>query len=171
VKSEKPVKVFLDRNHEHQGRMAGYESHAHDMLPIYKAELQASFRASLERMIELAEIDLLEIRTQVIEVGDAIPSVRQKLELRVQMLQSNIEEMRMQKILSVDDEGLMPRRFNRLPRAIDWVCRIISRNEISVIFLCYNHTLILLIHFYFKLLNLITYDKLFQHPTVPHHWR
>jgi hypothetical protein len=107
VKSEKPVKVFLDRNHEHQGRMAGYESHAHDMLPIYKAELQASFRASLERMIELAEIDLLEIRTQVIEVGDAIPSVRQKLELRVQMLQSNIEEMRMQKILSVDDEGLI----------------------------------------------------------------
>ena len=105
AKSEKPVKAFLDCNHEHQGRVAGYESHAHDMLPMYKAELQTSFRAALERMIQLAEIDLLGIRTQVNEVGDAIPSMKQNLELRIQLLQSNIDEMRMQKILSVDDEG------------------------------------------------------------------
>lgn len=105
AKSEKPVKVFLDRNYEHLGRVAGYESHTHDMLPVYKAELQTSFRAALERMIQLAEIDLLAIRTQVNEVGDAIMSIKQNLDLRIQLLQNNIEEMHMQKILSVDDEG------------------------------------------------------------------
>lgn len=105
IKLEKPVKVFLDHNYEQKGRVAGFESHAHDMLPIYKAELQSSFRASLELMIQLTEIDLLGIRTQLNEVGDAIPSIKQNLELRIQLIQSNIEEMRMQKILSVDDEG------------------------------------------------------------------
>jgi len=107
VKSEKPVKEFLDRNYEQQGRMAGYECHAHDMMPIYLSEIRTSFRLASDRMIQLAEIDLLGLRTQKNEIGESILSMKQSLELRINFLQSNIEEMRMQKILSVDDEGLL----------------------------------------------------------------
>lgn len=104
-KPEKPVKEFLDRDFENQGRRAGYEYHVHDMLPIFLSDIRSSFRASLERMIQIVELDLLGIQTQKNELGDAIPSMCENLKLRIKLLESNIEEMRMQKILSVDDEG------------------------------------------------------------------
>jgi hypothetical protein len=107
IKSEKPVKEFLDRNHEAKGRMAGFECHTHDMLSIYLKDMRTEFRYSLDRMIQLAEMELLDLHSRKIEVGEDVPSMREKLDLQINQMARTIDEMRLNKELSVEDEGLI----------------------------------------------------------------
>lgn len=103
----KPLRDFLSIDFKHEGRMAGYEHHNLDYLSMHIQDLRARFRSACDRHLQVLENDLIEVRTLFIQIGDALPSEQQILQLRIDKINSNMEEIRLQKILSVDNEGLI----------------------------------------------------------------
>jgi hypothetical protein len=106
-KEVKPIGEFLSSDFKHEGRMAGYEHHNLQYLSIGIQELRARFRGACDKHIQVLENDLIEVKTLFIQVGDALPSEQQILQLRIDKINSNVEEIRLQKMLSVENEGFI----------------------------------------------------------------
>jgi hypothetical protein len=103
----KPLRDFLSENFAFQGRRAGYEHHNLEYMHMHIQDLRARFRSACDRHIQVLENDLIAVKTLHIQLGDALPSELAILQLRIDKINSNMEEIRLQKVLSVENEGLI----------------------------------------------------------------
>jgi hypothetical protein len=103
----KPIRDFLNQNFNSQGRKAGYEFHNMEYMNMHIQDLRSRFRSACDAHIQVLENDLMEVKTLHIQIGDALPSEQAILQLRIDKIKSNMEEIRLQKVLSVDNEGFI----------------------------------------------------------------
>lgn len=101
----RPMADFLNRRHDLAGRSAGYSSGRHDMLPVGLSELRAGFMSALTREIDHVSVQLMQERQRLARSGDLLPSLRAEIEEGLRFLNEDLEELRLQRILSVDEEG------------------------------------------------------------------
>jgi hypothetical protein len=99
------VRDFLNKNHFLNGRSMGYQLHCHDGLDDYLSAIRTEFREAADQLIAHLSHELLQCKMTLNEMGDMLPSLRQNLQLSIEQIQNNIEEVRLQKVLSADDEG------------------------------------------------------------------
>jgi len=103
----KPIRDFLSENFAFQGRKAGYEHHNIEYLNMHIQQLRARFRSACDQHLQVLENDLIQAKTVFIQLGDALPSEQSIMQMRIDKINSNMEEVRLQKVLSVDSEGLI----------------------------------------------------------------
>jgi hypothetical protein len=103
----KPIRDFLSENFTFQGRKAGYEHHNLEYLQMHIQQLRARFRSACDQHLQLMENDLIQAKTIFIQIGDALPSEQAIMQMRIDKIISNMEEIRLQKVLSVESEGLI----------------------------------------------------------------
>jgi hypothetical protein len=99
------VEHFLKMNHFDAGLHAGYHLHCHDGLKEYLERLRSSFREAVDAAINNSQKELLKLEIARVQFGDMLETQRQCLDMTIDHHKNIIEESRMQKVLSVDNEG------------------------------------------------------------------
>jgi hypothetical protein len=107
-----PIFTFLDENHFSAGLFAGYHLHCHDGLKSHLSQLRARFREAVDSLIGSLENQLTEKEMMSIQIGDMMPSQKQCLLVSLDLTKKQIEEAKLQKVLSIDDEGWISSAVN-----------------------------------------------------------
>ncbi|RZJ87824.1 MAG: hypothetical protein EOO20_15175 [Chryseobacterium sp.] len=96
---------FLDKDHFSEGCVQGYKLHCQDGLDMYTQMLKTQFCLCIDYDIAATGNDLLEEKVSHVELGELLPGLSKTLELRMEHNKGMIEEMKLQKMLSIDSEG------------------------------------------------------------------
>jgi hypothetical protein len=99
------VTAFLNENHFSAGLSAGYQLHCHDGLLFHLIDMRTRFRRCADYQIVDLQNQIFDKEMIGIQLGDLLPSQKHCLELSLDRNRQQIEEVKKQKELSVDDEG------------------------------------------------------------------
>lgn len=105
AREESEIRKFLSKNHFLEGLAAGYEMHCHDGLQIHLKVLRSNFRDAVDRVLAGLNEELKDKQIVLTQIGSLLPSQKDCLEITIKSVQGMIEEAKLQKVLSVDDEG------------------------------------------------------------------
>ena len=99
------VDAFMSRNFVQEGRIQGYTQHCNDVLALPLKALASAFRDAARTDMDRLDEEMFQVQALLIDVGDMLPTTRQKLELKQTQLHARLRDLKLQTELSVDCEG------------------------------------------------------------------
>ncbi len=103
---ENAIKQFLDSDHYTNGIRASYTLHCHDGMALHLTELRNLFRKALDNVMVVLKNEITEKEILLVQMGEMLPSQKQGLELCLKQIRGTMEETALQKVLSIDEEGV-----------------------------------------------------------------
>lgn len=96
---------FLKYDHFSDGLSQGYLVHSEAGMQLYINELKSKFRMEINIQDELIRGRILSKRKKLIDLGNMLPNMSEQLQLDVASDEEMREELKYQKMMSVDGEG------------------------------------------------------------------
>lgn len=102
-----PIEIFLNQNFEWQASNDGYSYPESEYLKNKLKLIKADFRFAVDKYLDTKRSELGELRIHVIRTAGISASLEAQLNEKIKFLEINIHELDMQKILAVEDEGVV----------------------------------------------------------------
>lgn len=102
-----PVCLFLERNFESQGYNDGYACPNAELLEISMRRIRSEFRVAVDRCIDKLRTEINELRKDIINTTGISDRLVSQLKEKIVHLEQLLHEWDTQKILSVEDEGMV----------------------------------------------------------------
>ena len=102
---ETSLKKFLDKNHQGYGERDGYRCHSLVMLESSKKQIKSEFRLIIDQMLQEKQLRVFELKQLIVQLSGISETTIQQLRNNIDELQSAIEVLEKQKLLSSEDEG------------------------------------------------------------------
>ena len=102
-----PVEVFLDQNFAWQGYNDGYAQPEAEYLESKLKFIRSEFRLAIDKSIDIRRSEVGELRLHLIQTSGISNRLEAQLAEKIKQLETNIHELDTQKILSVEDEGIV----------------------------------------------------------------
>lgn len=99
------LKKFLNSDHFSDGLTQGYLIHSEAGIHLYISDLKSRFRMEANALDELIRDLILSKQKKLIDLGDLLPNIKGKLQLEIISDQEMREELKYQKMMSVEGEG------------------------------------------------------------------
>jgi hypothetical protein len=99
------ISSFLGRNFYSMGLRHGYDFHSSENSTLGKRKIGAEFRYVLDQEIQDRENKLLRLENSIVDVSLISETTLKKLQNTLLTVKSSISLLKVQKELSVDDEG------------------------------------------------------------------
>jgi len=106
-KHNNPIEIFLGQNFEWQGYNDGYSYPETEYLETKLKVLKADFRLAVDKCLDVKRAEIGELRLHVIKTAGISPRLESQLKEKITLVEINIHELDMQKILSAGDEGFV----------------------------------------------------------------
>lgn len=106
-KASNPIEVFLDQNFEWEGYNDGYGHPETDYLDNKLSQIRSEFRLAVDKCMDARRNDLGALKLHLIDVEDISGRLEAKLREKIKQLEVTIHELDTQKILSVENEGIV----------------------------------------------------------------
>lgn len=106
-KQQNHLETFLNQNFEWQGYNDGYSYPETDYLETKLKVFRAEFRLAIDKCLDIKRGEIGELRLHIIKTAGISPRLEAQLEEKVKLQEVNFHELDMQKILSVEDEGMV----------------------------------------------------------------
>jgi hypothetical protein len=106
-KRTNPVEIFLDQNFAWQGYNDGYAQPEADYLENKLKLIRSEFRLAIDRFLDIRRSEVGELRLHLIQTSGISNRLEAQLAERIKQLEAIIHELDTQKILSVEDEGIV----------------------------------------------------------------
>ena len=107
------ISTFLDRDFHRKGFEDGYSWHSKEMLDNQIKSTKAEFRYFLDQKIDELHQTILKITDQKISAAGLSDTMTQQLQLRIDLLDVNIQRLEREKISSFDEEGLIMKAIHQ----------------------------------------------------------
>lgn len=107
-----PVELFLNQNYEFEGYKEGYAHPDAEFLELKIRLIRSNFLLAVDKAMDARRLELGEIRLHLIDVDGISPRLEAKLREKISQIEVTIHELDMQKILSVEDNGLISNAIN-----------------------------------------------------------
>lgn len=101
------IEVFLNQNFEWQGYNDGYSYPETEYLEIKLKQMKADFRLAVDKCLDIKRSEVGELRMHIIKTAGISDRLESQLSEKAKQLEVNIHELDMQKILSIEDEGIV----------------------------------------------------------------
>ena len=101
------IESFMDQNFEWQGNNDGYGYPASEYLENKLKLIKADFRFAVDKYLDAKRSELGELRMHVIKTSGISERLEAQLNEKIKFLEINIHELDMQKILSIENEGIV----------------------------------------------------------------
>jgi hypothetical protein len=101
------IETFMDQNFEWQGCNDGYSYPESEYLENKLKLIKADFRFAVDKYLDAKRSELGELRLHVIRTAGISDRLEAQLNEKIKFLEINIHELDMQKILAVEDEGIV----------------------------------------------------------------
>ena len=102
---ESGIKAFLGRNYHSMGVNDGYEYHTQETLETGKRKIRSDFQFVIDQELDILNQKRLQMRTLLISVSKISEEAKQNMDLLIDELNSSLDTLKMQKELSVENEG------------------------------------------------------------------
>ena len=106
-KAVNPIEVFRDQNFEWQGYNDGYSHPETEYLDNKLTLIRAEFRLAVDKCLDMRRTETGELRLHMIQVSGISSRMEAQLAEKNKQLEALIHELDMQKILSVENEGMV----------------------------------------------------------------
>ena len=101
------IEAFMDQNFEWQAFNDGYSYPETDFLENKLKLIKADFRFAVDKYLDAKRSELGELRMHVIKTSGISEKLEAQLNEKIKFLEINIHELDMQKILSIENEGIV----------------------------------------------------------------
>lgn len=101
------IEAFMDQNFEWQGSNDGYCYPESEYLDNKLKLIKADFRFAVDKYLDAKRSELGELKLHVIKTAGISNSLEAQLNEKIKFLEINIHELDMQKILSIENEGIV----------------------------------------------------------------
>lgn len=106
-KTISPVEEFLDEKFEWQGYNDGYSHPEMEYLMNKLAMIRSQFRLAIDKCMDSRRSEVGELKLHLIDITGISPRLEAKLKEKISQLEVLIHELDTQKILSIEDEGMV----------------------------------------------------------------
>ena len=106
-KSVNHIEAYMDQNFEWQGCNDGYCFPESEYLDNKLKLIKADFRFAVDKYLDAKRSELGELRMHVIKTSGISDRLEAQLNEKIKFLEINIHELDMQKILSIENEGIV----------------------------------------------------------------
>ena len=106
-KSVNYIEAYMDQNFEWQGCNDGYCFPESEYLDNKLKLIKADFRFAVDKYLDAKRSELGELRMHVIKTSGISDRLEAQLNEKIKFLEINIHELDMQKILSIENEGIV----------------------------------------------------------------
>lgn len=106
-KPDNHLEIFLNQNFELKGYSDGYSYPETEYLETQLQVYRASFRLAIDKCLDLKRAEIGELRLHRINTSGLSARMGLQLEEKIQILEITVHELDMQKILSVENDGII----------------------------------------------------------------
>lgn len=106
-KTINPIEVFLDQNFEWQGYNDGYSHPETDYLVNKLKIFRSEFRLAVDKCMDTRRTEVGDLKLHLIQTNGISPRLEAQLNEKVRQVEVTIHELDIQKILSLEDEGMI----------------------------------------------------------------
>lgn len=101
------IETFMDQNFEWQGYNDGYSYPETEYLENKLRLIKSDFRFSVDKYLDAKRSELCDLKLHVIKTSGISSRLENQLNEKIKFLEINIHELDMQKILSIENEGIV----------------------------------------------------------------
>lgn len=101
------IEAFMDQNFEWQGYNDGYSYPDTEYLENKLKLIKSDFRFAVDKYLDAKRTELGELKLHVIKTAGISQMLEAQLNEKMKQLEVNIHELDMQKILSIENEGIV----------------------------------------------------------------
>lgn len=101
------IEKFLEQNFEWQGYNEGYSHPEADFMDTKLSLIKANFRIAIDKAMDAKRTELGELKLHVIKTAGISSRLQAQLNEKIKLHEVNIHELDTQKILSIEDEGIV----------------------------------------------------------------
>ena len=101
------IEIFMDQNFGWQGYNDGYGHPDTEFLENKLKLIKADFRLAVDKFLDVKRTEHGEFMMHVIKTSGISPRLEAQLKEKIKMLEVNIHELDLQKILSIENEGIV----------------------------------------------------------------
>ena len=101
------IESFMEQNFEWQGYNDGYSYPETDYLENKLKLIKADFRFAIDKSLDAKRAELCEFKLNVIKSAGISERLEVQLNEKIKFLEINIHELDVQKILSIENEGVV----------------------------------------------------------------
>jgi hypothetical protein len=98
---------FLRVDYEWYGYSEGYATPSADYLEVKLRTIRNRFRTEVDKCLDERRVDISALRLHRIRMKGISEIIQKEIEEKLGQLESEVQELERQKVLSVDDEGLV----------------------------------------------------------------
>ncbi|CAN5456930.1 hypothetical protein BH11BAC3_BH11BAC3_07570 [soil metagenome] len=106
-KQENYIMEFLGQNFDWMGYNDGYSHSETDYMEIKLQLIRANFRLAIDKTMDIKRIELGELNIHVIKTKGVSERLELQLREKIKQLEITVHELDIQKILSVENEGMI----------------------------------------------------------------
>jgi hypothetical protein len=107
------ISSFLERDFHRKGYEDGYSWHSAEMLDNQIKAIKSEFRYFLDQKVDELRQEILKLSDQKINVSGLSERMTQQLQLRIDLLDVNVQRLDREKEFSSQDEGLVMKCINQ----------------------------------------------------------
>lgn len=104
-KPESKIQIFLKQDYKAMGWKDGYEHGTQELFEVVCKELKSEFLLMLDEVIEEKKMIISKMTVKLIEIGSISETTNSLLKQQLEEVRESINELKNQKLLSVDEEG------------------------------------------------------------------
>lgn len=101
------IEKFLRVDYEWYGYSEGYATPSADFLEVKLRTIRNRFRTEVDKCLDERRVDISELKLHRIRMKGISEIIQKEIEEKLGHLESEVQELERQKVLSVDDEGLV----------------------------------------------------------------
>lgn len=106
-KKDNPIQVFLNQNFEWQAYNDGYGFPDCEYLDQKLRIIRAEFRVAVDKCLDIKRTELADLKQHVIQTRGISDRLENQLGEKIKAIEVIIYELDLQKILSIEDEGMV----------------------------------------------------------------
>ncbi|MBF8149263.1 hypothetical protein ITJ86_05110 [Winogradskyella sp. F6397] len=101
------INDYLNKDYYQIGIQEGFSMHSNEAAQSRKQLIKSNFRNLINEIIEENREAIFNLSNSLIEVSDLSTELKDKLENKIEFLKAEIDDLDLQKQLSIEDEGLV----------------------------------------------------------------